>query len=269
MTTTLVASSATCVDAKGNGFASTWVLTGLTTAYAGTLTTTDGYQIVATLTWVSTVDNDFAAVDATSGGTGETVSVGDNVGGGTCVATLGTDNSTELASTVTTDGNFALCHFIFWQSVNSGTAPAFVAAASGATNWGQTNFLATGAWGTAGSGITGATMRTGTGVQYIGDSYGHTLTPAGAAGATIAAGDKQFTWQQPKWASTYGITALRRYDGGGTNKESVKPYCISKRRLDGATTISAGIVGLTVVALTGAQTLAASALALGVASLAL
>lgn len=112
-------------------------------------------------------------------------------------------------------------------------------------------------------------MQTGTGVQYIGDSYGHTLTPAGTSGGTIANGNKVFTWQQPKWASSYGVSALRRYDGGGTNKESVKPYCISKRLLATSTNISNGIVGLTVVALTGAQTLAASALALGVASLAL
>jgi len=259
-----IASGATCVKA-GNGMVSTWTLAGSTTTYSGSYST-DGYNITAALTWVD------PGTDFTTGygGSGDGAA-GDEVGMGTCVATLQTDGATELAAATTTEGNYALCHFIFWTSA-TGTVN-LVAAASGANDWGQSNYLNETQWGTAGNGVKGNGMKaTNSGGTIISaTTQGHALTPAGASGTTtITAGTKNFFWYQPVWSNTYAATALRRYNGGGTEAEKVKAYCVSQRKLDGATHISNGFVAQTAVTtLTGASALAASALALGVASLAI
>merc|ERR1712072_1661145 len=81
--------------------------------------------------------------------------------------------------------------------------------------------------GALGVGVKGNGMR-GT------NSGGTALAPVGASGTTtIPLGAKTFTWYQPKWAATYAATALRRYNGGGTEVEKVQGYCVSMRRLDG------------------------------------
>lgn len=261
----LIASGATCVKA-GNGMVSTWTLAGSTTTYSGSYST-DGYNITASLTWVD------PGVDFSTsyGGTNETVSTNTEVGMGTCVATLQTDGATELAASTTTEGNYALCHFIFFQS-KTGTV-VLVAAASGTNDWGQSNYLNETQWGTAGAGIKGNGLKaTNSGGTIISaTTQGHAITPAGASGTTdITAGAKTFFWYQPVWSNTYAATALRRYNGGGTEAEKVKAYCVSMRKLDGASHLTGGFVAQTAVTtLTGASALAASAIALGVASLAI
>merc|ERR1719198_369934 len=137
----LIASGATCVKA-GNGMVSTWTLAGSTTTYSGSYST-DGYNITAALTWVDP-GTDFTT---TYGGTNETSTSGAQVGMGTCVATLQTDGATELAASTTTEGNYALCHFIFFVS------------ASGTNDWGQSNYLNETQWGTAGNGVKGNGMK--------------------------------------------------------------------------------------------------------------
>lgn len=75
-------------------------------------------------------------------------------------------------------------------------------------------------------------------------------------------------WYQPTFAATY--SGLRRYGGnhGGSTPDKVLPYCISMRALDQAQTKSGGIVaGTTKTLADGAVALAASAIALGTASL--
>jgi len=109
------------------------------------------------------------------------------------------------------------------------------------------------------------------GTAISSSTYGHTLTPVGdAAVPAIAEGAKDFTWFQPAWANTYTATALRRYNGGGTEVEKVKAYCVSKRLLATAAHDADGFVAQSGVAtLSGASALAAGAIALGVAALAL
>ena len=51
MAVALLATTDTCVKTAGLGMATTWTLTGLSAAYDGTLTDTDGYKITATMTW--------------------------------------------------------------------------------------------------------------------------------------------------------------------------------------------------------------------------
>merc|ERR1719198_2020291 len=174
----LIASGATCVKA-GNGMVSTWTLAGSTTTYSGSYST-DGYNITAALTWVDP-GTDFTT---TYGGTNETSTSGAQVGMGTCVATLQTDGATELAASTTTEGNYALCHFIFFVS-GSGTV-TLVAAASSTNDWGQSNYLNETQWGTAGNGVKGNGMKaTNSGGTIISaTTQGHALTPAGASGTT-------------------------------------------------------------------------------------
>jgi len=70
-------------------------------------------------------------------------------------------------------------------------------------------------------------------------------------------------WYQPKEATTYAASALRRYLAGLTaNAESVKGYCVSTRRTDGVTHISAGFVAGATVVLSGSSALAMGAAAL-------
>merc|ERR1711970_830351 len=84
-------------------------------------------------------------------------------------------------------------------------------------------------------------------------------------------------WYQPTYAATYASTALRRYNGGSGDASKVKAYCAKQRPTDTGSTaydansaLVAATVGGTsgVVTLTGAQALAAGAIAFGVAALA-
>jgi len=76
-------------------------------------------------------------------------------------------------------------------------------------------------------------------------------------------------WYQPKYATTYAASVLRRYNGGKSDGEKVKGYCVSARLTTGATHLTAGFLAGTEVTLSGAATLAAGAIALGVATLAI
>ena len=85
------------------------------------------------------------------------------------------------------------------------------------------------------------------------------------------------SWYQPTYAATYGVSALRRYNGGAGDGDKVKAYCAEVRDLktttiavEAATALVAATVAGTsgVVQLTGAQALAAGAIAFGVAALA-
>jgi hypothetical protein len=82
-------------------------------------------------------------------------------------------------------------------------------------------------------------------------------------------------WYQPKYASRYTSTGLKRYNGGATDASKVRAYCMGQRLT--ATTTVLGTTGIRaadtsgnsgVVTLSGASTLAAGAIAFGVAALA-
>jgi len=233
-----------------------WTLSGLTTAYSGTLTTTDGYKIEAAFTWV-------AITSVTTNGASESLN-GVECAFGTCVETLDSAG-VRVASTVTTEGNNALCHWFYVLGGGTSTAQT---ASTGGTNWGETKFLTHAQWGsTAGAGVVGNTIKSnGTSIST---SYEHTLDPASVT--TFAAGTYKMTWYQPTYAATYAETALRRYNGGTADADKVKAYCVGLRLVSAASAISpteitaASTTGT--VTLTGASALAATALAFGVAAL--
>lgn len=111
MVSTLL-STDTCVSA-GLGMATTWTLAGSTSAYSGTLTTTDGYNIIASFTWV-------AVTGYTTNFASESLS-GVAAGFGTCVETLDS-SSVRVADSVTDDGNNCLCHWFFTLGGSASTA---------------------------------------------------------------------------------------------------------------------------------------------------
>jgi len=99
----------------------------------------------------------------------ETVAAGDDVVIGTCVETIDKTTGAALLTTVTTQGNFAMCHWMYFD-YGANTA---VTTLSGTTNgWGDSKFLATAAWGTNGGATTGAGAASG------GNSQGTSLTSA-------------------------------------------------------------------------------------------
>merc|ERR1712139_161865 len=241
----------------------TWALAGSATAYAGTLAT-DGYQLTATATWVNP-GNTSPTVAAESPAANASMAMG------TCVETLTTAGAVQ-ATTVTDNGNFALCHFLYYQFASG--AVTIVAAQTGTNDWGASLYLTSTQWGTAGSGLVGTSMNTSTGGTAITSAtWGMVLSPLAAAATTdIAAGTKSWTWYQPTQATTYSSASLRRYGGGYNNStaDQVKGYCVSQRTLGGAANIATGIVAAAAaVTLSGASALAAGAVAFGVAALAI
>ena len=182
---------------------------------------------------------------------------------GTCVETIDKTTSAALASTVTTQGNFAMCHWMYFDYA----ANTAVLSNSATTNaWGDSKYLATAAWGTNGAATTGA------GATNGGNSQGTSLTlaanglafsPAAASPTTFAAGAYTMAWYQPKEATTYAAGSLRRYLAGLTaNAESVKGYCVSMRKSDNTSHVTGGFVAGATVVLSGSAALAMGAAAL-------
>lgn len=200
----------TCVK-PGFGLATSWTLSGLTAAYDGTAkAVSDGYKIVASIVWV-----DLFTITAMGA---ETITAVACVIG-TCVETLDAAGA-RVASTVTDDGNNALCHWIYFTGAGS-TSPA-LKASSGA-GWGDTKWLTFDQWGaTSGAGIIGSKIKsTGTALT---STYEFALSPATLT--TIVAATMTMTWYQPTFAATYLSSALRRYNGGTADADKVKAYCI-------------------------------------------
>ena len=187
---------------------------------------------------------------------------------GTCVQTMDSAG-VVVAATVTDDGNLALCH---WFLLVSGATTA-ASNISGATNeYSVAKYLTAAQWGTAGAAIAGATLLT-TGTS-IGSTHGIVLSPATKPTTYAAQAYTQF-WYQPTYASTYASTVLRRYNGGASDGDKVKAYCAGLRGLttttaaDARDLVAASVAGTAgVVTLTGAQALAAGAIAFGAAALA-
>jgi len=261
---TIITKSATC-SGNGAGFTTTWTLTGSTTAYTGDISATDGYKLKATLTF-----KNGSETSATS--PVEVLTAGAKVGAGTCVETLDSAGA-AIDTSVTTNGNFAICHYFFYTTTaNTTDAVVWAGAYTATTQWGLTTYLNTTQWGTAGNGIIGTGMNTATGGTGITTAdWGLVLTTSDTTETTKLVVDATYNWEwyQPKDATTY--TGLRRYGGGfgDATADKVKGYCVSQRLLTGATNNIAGIVAGSTVDLTGASALAAGAIALGVAALAI
>lgn len=138
------------------------------------------------------------------------------------------------------------------------------------SGWGETRFLNEQEWGTKGTRLTGANIRT-TGTRIDGN-YGmvwsHTNLSSFVPGAYYS-----MTWYQPTYKTTYAADQLRRYNAGANDGDKVQAYCFGLRSLthnvgdkDILAANAAGSSG--VVTLTGASALFASAIALGTAALA-
>jgi len=244
-------------------------MVGQTTAYSGSYST-DGYKVTAAMVWSSSTGPGVTML------TSETITSGTTLlGSGTCVETLQSDGATALAKSTTTEGNYALCHFMYWTALTSGD-PNLYQATTGTYDWGSSIYMNETQWGTNGGAVKGNGMRgqNSGGTLISATTQGHSLSPTkSSTDKTLKAATYSFEWYQPIWANTYAASALRRYNGGGTEAEKVKAYCVSKRTLAETTAaahISAGFVAITtVVSLTGASAIASGAIALGVASLAL
>lgn len=263
--------TSTCIGAIGVGIKTTWKLEGLTTTYtaaAGVTVDTDGYKITAAMTWraLSTLTGATNALSSegslTSGASGTAMVLG------TCVETL-TSASASLAASTTDQGNYALCHWIFYHW---GSDTAHVTTASTGSNaWGESKYLNEAQWGTAGGALTGAaTHASSGGTSLTSTTNGLTLTPTPAASFTFTNNsDYSMWWYQPKWVSTYAATALRRYNGGSADANKVKGYCWGVRSASSSTVVTANRGTGATVTLSGAAALAFSAVALGAAAIAI
>lgn len=95
-------STESCATTPGAGLKTTWTLGGTTNAYAGELSTTDGYSIMASFTW------NLLTVTTTAVAGKDCATVACAIG--TCIETLDSDGDV-IASTVVDEGNMALCHW--------------------------------------------------------------------------------------------------------------------------------------------------------------
>jgi hypothetical protein len=127
-------------------------------------------------------------------------------------------------------------------------------------------------WGENGSGIVGSNIKS-LGTALNASEHGFALGPAG----TTLYKDAVYTmdWYQPKYATKYTSTGLKRYNGGTTDGSKVRAYCMAQRLVATTTVLStSGIVAADgagtngIVTLSGAASLAAGAIAFGVAALA-
>jgi len=102
---------------------------GTTNAYAGDLSTTDGYSITASFTWnlLTSTATTVAGKDCSA----VTCAIG------TCVETLD-NNGDVIASTVVDEGNMALCH---WFHLAAGVVNTVGVNSSSTTAYSETRYL--------------------------------------------------------------------------------------------------------------------------------
>jgi len=143
---------------------------------------------------------------------------------------------------------------------------AYSGCSTAASCWGETRYLTAADWGTAGATIVGNTMQT-IGTRITAAAQGFVLSNTSLASYTASTIYSQ-SWYQPKWASTYTTTALRRYNGAPNAGDKVKAYCFGARGITDTSTDQVPVAGTTVT-VTGAAALTAGAIAFGVAALAM
>ena len=155
-----------CAVASSQGMVTSWTLGGSTTAYAGTLTTTDGYSITASLTWKLLTTTQTTGEDGSySCGTKKCAI-------GTCVETFDSAG-VVVAATVTDDGNHAICH---WFLIASGATKNVPGTGTTTDAYSIANYLTAAQFGTGGAALIPSSLLT-TGTT-IGTAHGFTRTPA-------------------------------------------------------------------------------------------
>lgn len=203
----------------------------------------------------------------TAGTTGDTITALFNSVVGTCVETLDEDGNT-LAAGREDVGNYAICHW--WYYIGRSNNTGITAGGTTGTDYGETRYYTEKEWGVHGSGLTGANIQTRGTALSSGEGFAlsHSSLTAYVAGNIYTQ-----TWYQPSYSSTYASTNLRRYNGGMDNFDRVKVYCMGPRMAQPGQTRYVDVVAVTqagiggVVSLSGASTLAASAIVFGMASL--
>ena len=159
--TTALLSTETCATTAQKGMATTWTLAGSTTAYSGTLAT-DGYTLEASLSMI-------AFVDANTDGAVECTTAKCMIG--TCVETYDSAG-TVVASTVTDDGNIAICH---WFLVALSSVAGTIGNTGTADEYSIANYMTATQWGTNGNALVGNGLETrGT---RLGTTFDFTRTP--------------------------------------------------------------------------------------------
>lgn len=95
------------------------------------------------------------------------------------------------------------------------------------TDWGETRYYNEAEWGTGGNRFTGLQIPIiGTNVEM-----GFTINDLSTT-AYIVGTPYTMTWFQPRYATTYSASSLRRYNGGNMDFDRVRPYCVSARETD-------------------------------------
>lgn len=203
----------------------TWTISGAAAAPAA-YTASDGYQVVAALTWF--VDT-LTAQNAT----------------GHCVETL-TSAGVALTAGAATSGNFAICH-ILDISITAETPTA--------VTYSHLVYLNEAQWGAGATASITATFTNSNlasaGSKVATATYGTTFSPTNSS-VTAFTNTSVISWTlfQPTAATSYA-TGLRRYSAG----DKVKGYTMA--RCTAACAVTASPVG--VVTLTGASALVAGA----------
>lgn len=239
---------------------------GTTSAYAGAYES-DGYQIIATLVWKDL--STYATTLNTT--TPETITATNPAVIGTCVETLNIDG-TAIESGNTTAGNYAVCHWMYFIGQSGTHLTSIILGGVANADWGETRYYNEAEWGHGGSTIRGANIQTlGTAISTT--SNGFAIGGGGGTTLTVYNPGSYYTmsWYQPLFQNAYAKTALRRYNGGASDYDKVKPYCVSAREITSfsifgiAEADDTGHAGI--VSLSGASTLVA-AIALGTSVLA-
>jgi hypothetical protein len=123
---------------------------------------------------------------------------------GTCVELLMADSS-AYASSVTTIGNFAICHWMY--TIYDGTDDSTGKTTDGVTAasaWGETRYLNAADWGTAGATIVGTSMQS-LGTVITNSKQGFLLSSS-TLDTYVAGNIYSQSWYQPKYAETYTTT---------------------------------------------------------------
>jgi hypothetical protein len=145
--TLLSATDDTCAKTAGLGMETSWTLNGMTTTYTGEFNS-DGYSVTASMKWQLLTSY---GTNANSVAITNTVAVI-----GTCVESL-TDEGTRIRPGTIDEGNFAICHWMYYLGLSDYTEPPLDLVKT--VNWGETRILNEEEWGSAGFMISGQSIQ--------------------------------------------------------------------------------------------------------------
>ena len=150
---------------------------------------------------------------------------------GACVESL-TDEGYALPPGTIDKGNYAICHFMYYLGISAENTRPPLNGIQG-VNWGEVVYYNEQEWGSGGDLLTGQS------VQTLGkrlDYYTNGFTQSTYDLDSYTTGSVYtLSWYQPAYAATYCADCLRRYNGGATDFNKVRGYCVSARVLTSLT----------------------------------